>query len=173
MCLCVYVMVKCIEGVLCIQWQFQSCQVTWPGDTTHTAEPLCHSWISTPSSKHNWPEFYLGNAWACPGLEPPMYVYPLSVTLQLLHSSEKGKSFTIFCSLHDLYYTHTHNYVLCVWVRMCWYLCIYVVMKCIEGVLCINSLSATLQLLYNFEKGTSLQSSTWSFIVFTISFIHN
>ena len=25
------------------------------------------------SNKHNWPEFYLGNARACPGLEPPMF----------------------------------------------------------------------------------------------------
>ena len=24
------------------------------------------------SNKHNWPEFYPGNAWACPGLEPPV-----------------------------------------------------------------------------------------------------
>ena len=26
------------------------------------------------SNKHNWPEFYLGNARACPGLEPPMLI---------------------------------------------------------------------------------------------------
>ena len=53
------------------QRQFQSCQVTRAGDTRST-EPLCHSWISTRSNIHNWPEFYPGNAWVCPALELPM-----------------------------------------------------------------------------------------------------
>ena len=39
---------------------------------TWAAEPLCHSRISMRSNKQNWPEFYLGNARVCPGLELPM-----------------------------------------------------------------------------------------------------
>ena len=40
-----------------------------PGQATRAAELLR---ISAQSNKHNSPEFYPGNAWACPGLEPPM-----------------------------------------------------------------------------------------------------
>ena len=43
-----------------------------PGQATHAAVPLCYSWISARSNKHNWPEFYPGNTRAYPGLEPPM-----------------------------------------------------------------------------------------------------
>ena len=38
-----------------------------PGQVTHAAEPPCN--------KHKSPEFYPGNARACPGLEPPMFMY--------------------------------------------------------------------------------------------------
>ena len=105
-CLCVYVMIKCIEGVLCIQWQFQSCQVTRAGNMTHTVKPLCHSWISTQSNKHNWPEFYPGNAWTCPCLEPPMYT-SLSATLQLLYNCEKGTKLQYFV-VYMISITPTH-----------------------------------------------------------------
>ena len=36
------------------------------------------------SNKHNWPEFYLGNPRACPGLEPPMVPTLLSLLTTLL-----------------------------------------------------------------------------------------
>ena len=53
---------------------------------------------------------------------------------------------TIFCSLS---FTNKHMYcVLCV----CGCVGVYVVVKCIEGVLCINSLIVTPQLLYNCEE---------------------
>ena len=53
-----------------IQWQFQSSQVTRAGDTRSKA-----AMFSARSNKHNSPEFYPGNARACPGLEPPMFMY--------------------------------------------------------------------------------------------------
>ena len=58
-------------------WQFQSCQVTWAG-VTHMAEPLCHTRASV-SNNCNWPEFYLGNARNCPGLEPPLMSTPACI----------------------------------------------------------------------------------------------
>ena len=41
-----------------IHWQFQSCQVTWAGDTCSGAT-MSHGWVSV-SNNHNWPEFYPG-----------------------------------------------------------------------------------------------------------------
>ena len=46
--------------------------VRLPGQPTCMAELL----RASVSNNHDRPEFYLGNAWACPGLEPPVaYIY--------------------------------------------------------------------------------------------------
>ena len=81
-----------------VQWQFQSFQVTRAGDTRGVCgklmggenlvpPPNCrlvccpYYWTALQhrparqyrvSNMHNWPEFYPGNARACPGLELPM-----------------------------------------------------------------------------------------------------
>ena len=55
----------------------------------------------------------------------------------------------IFSRLHNLCYTYTH---MCCVLCVCGCVGVYVVVKCIEGVLCINSLNVTPQLLYNCKK---------------------
>ena len=54
-------------------WQFQSCPVTWAGDTCGGAA-LCHSQISLSNDQ----DFTWGNARACLGLEPPLLTQSIS-----------------------------------------------------------------------------------------------
>ena len=77
-----YIQYKWNSVHLCLGWLFTRPFFTsggfrvarLPGQATRTVRPLCHSWISMVSSKHNWPKFYPGNARACPGLEPAMFL---------------------------------------------------------------------------------------------------
>ena len=76
-----------------------------PRPATCTAEPLCHSWVAVVSNKHNWPEFYLGNAWACPGLKPPMYIYTMN-------NLARCYSLLSQCGINWIYYLYLVLYFL-------------------------------------------------------------
>ena len=116
------------------QWQFQSSQVTQAWDTRGArgrlkirSLPLAWSVVFTVgrlcpiipqnnivvSNKHNWPEFYPGNAWACPGLEPPMIHTPLHEV--------------------DTYKTPRKETLL--WPEVCCFSCMNEQLKCVEMLL--------------------------------------
>ena len=58
---------------------FRAARLPQAGDTGSRATM---SQLSAWSNKHNWPEFYPGNARACPGLEPPMDAHSIRELLQ-------------------------------------------------------------------------------------------
>ena len=58
---------------------FRAARLPQAGDTDSRATM---SQLSAWSNKHNWPEFYPGNARACPGLEPPMDAHSIRELLQ-------------------------------------------------------------------------------------------
>ena len=106
----------CYTVYMCAQWWFQGGQDTRAGDTCGTRRRLMGGEKSGPSpylsplvrglctiilqdnivvsNKHNWPEFYPGNAWACPGLELPMCVHRSSYLLR----GYKASHLTAFCA---------------------------------------------------------------------------
>ena len=54
------------------------------------------------SNKHNWPEFYSGNARGCPSLEPPMSIWPGNKTAQHLVTCDDACSLVISVSVLQL-----------------------------------------------------------------------
>ena len=64
-------------------------------------------------NKHNWPEFYPGNARACPGLEPPMLWTTLFVNVLLFNNHPMQSTRLSFhwyqTSLPTITWNETHN----------------------------------------------------------------
>ena len=83
------------EGdIMHFQWRFQSCQVTWAGNTCSeaavTAEFLCKARSTIHQAMH---------AWACPGLEPPMCISLLTCgTFDLCWQTCKYLSSCMYCA---------------------------------------------------------------------------
>ena len=74
-----------------------------PRQATCAAEPLCHSQVFVVSNKHNWPEFYLGNARACPGLKPPTYI---NIYHDVQNNLAKCYSLLSQCGINWIYYLY-------------------------------------------------------------------
>ena len=91
--LCIFAWVGLFTRPFLTSGNFRAARL--PGQAKRTAKPLCHSWISMVSSKHNWPEFYPGNARACPGLEPPMFLTLPFFTLPIEEGSRNQTTWAV------------------------------------------------------------------------------